>query len=377
VLVDFWRRIFGLLQKHGVKINNTWSVGAGLLVSLGLVAYALSPLPGNYLAVFLIPIVLYLNLTLLYLKAQDERTKALELERAHWTKALEAERAHWTKALEAERARWTKALEAERARSTKALEAEKAERVKAFARRDSKWYQSFSRVLTPDDERLFCTVWSEALGIPIETNHLRYLQHRVSQVENLCLGRLAGTIQDAILRVLVASSIQGNSLRFLEIGTLFGVNAVLVYDIASCFFEQVKLTMIDPLDGYYGSDKVDIGSGLPVTRTVLQRNLDRLMIPSEDYEIIQEYSTSPTAVKLAGQNTYNFVLIDGDHSYEGVKADFELYSPMLETSGYLVFDDYQRKSWPEVEQFVNEVVLESPLYEYVGASWQTIVFRKK
>lgn len=339
-----------LLQNPTLRRPRVW-LTASLLVSLALIAYSLSPFPGNYLGLFCVLIILYLNLVGLYLREKSERIEQLESQRARWTKALDE--------------------------TNKALQLEKTQRAADFTRRDSKWYQSFSRVLTADDERLFCTVWSQALQIPAEENHLRYLQHRISQIEDLCVGRLAGTIQDAILRTLVACSIQDDSLRLLEIGTLFGIHSIVMYDIASCFFEQVKLTMIDPLDGYYGSRTVDVNTGLPVTRSILQRNLDRLMIPSEHYSIIQQYSSSPTAVRLAGRQSYNYILIDGDHTYEGVKTDFELYSPMLERSGYLVFDDYQTESWPEVKHFVDEVVLDSPVYECLGASWRSIVFRRR
>jgi chemotaxis protein histidine kinase CheA len=337
-------------------------------------------------------------------RSAEALTRAIESERAHFTEALDAaiaaERSRSAEALdaamEAERSRSTealaKAMEAERTHLTEALDAtmeaerthifesiasEKAERLKSLSQRDTKWFQSFSRVLTLEDERLFCTEWSEILGVPIKANHVRYLQHRLNQVEDMCLGRLAGSVQDAILRILVASSLKSDTLQLLEIGTLFGINAIATYDILSLFFEQVKLTLIDPLDGYYGSNKVDIATALPVTRPLLQRNLASLNIPAKNYTIIQDYSNAPTAVKQAGQQSYNFIFVDGDHSYEGIKADFELYSPMLERGGYLVFDDYHRDAWPEVGQFVDEVVLNSLSFECVGTSWNTVVFRSK
>lgn len=341
-------------------------VVVAVLVSLGMVGSALTALGASYLRVGLGLTLLFFCFLIFHYRGKAARIDGLELERAHWTTLLDMERAERTKQVHAERDRWRRALELE-----------KCERVASFARRDCKWYQSFDRVLAPDDEGQFCSIWSETLGDPIEVRYLRYLQHRINKIENLCLGRLAGSVQDAILRVLVACSIKDDALRFLEIGTLFGVNAITIYDIASCFFKQVKLTMIDPLDGYYGSGKLDILTGLPVTRGVLHRNLNRLMIPAEDYSIIQEYSTSQTAVELARRENYNFVFIDGDHTYEGVRADFELYSPMLETSGYLVFDDYRSESWPGVQRFVDEVVLQSPVYESIGASWRSIVFRRR
>jgi predicted O-methyltransferase YrrM len=36
---------------------------------------------------------------------------------------------------------------------------------------------------------------------------------------------------------------------------------------------------------------------------------------------------------------YDLIFIDGDHSYDGVKTDFELYKDLLSPRGYIVFHD--------------------------------------
>jgi len=36
---------------------------------------------------------------------------------------------------------------------------------------------------------------------------------------------------------------------------------------------------------------------------------------------------------------YDFLFIDGDHSYGGVKKDFEMYSPLVKKGGLIVFHD--------------------------------------
>ena len=62
----------------------------------------------------------------------------------------------------------------------------------------------------------------------------------------------------------------------------------------------------------------------------------------------------------------DFLFIDGDHSYEGVKKDFEMYSPLVRKGGIIAFHDiipdYYTKygiktsSWAgEVYKFWNEV----------------------
>ena len=37
---------------------------------------------------------------------------------------------------------------------------------------------------------------------------------------------------------------------------------------------------------------------------------------------------------------FNWVYVDGDHSYDGVKKDLEFYYPLIKQGGYLCGDDY-------------------------------------
>ncbi len=58
----------------------------------------------------------------------------------------------------------------------------------------------------------------------------------------------------------------------------------------------------------------------------------------------------------------DFIFIDGDHSYEGVKKDFEMYSPLLENNGMVAFHDivvHPEETGCEVSKFWNEVKMKS------------------
>jgi hypothetical protein len=66
-------------------------------------------------------------------------------------------------------------------------------------------------------------------------------------------------------------------------------------------------------------------------------------------------------------NDIDVLFIDGDHSYNGVKNDFNLYSPLVKNGGYIVFDDYNdHVSSPEVKPAVNEIVSTLVGYEIIG-----------
>lgn len=53
--------------------------------------------------------------------------------------------------------------------------------------------------------------------------------------------------------------------------------------------------------------------------------------------------TSAQYAKHSGKSTYDYVYIDGDHSYEGVKHDFRTFWPKLSRGGFFVFHDISAK----------------------------------
>ncbi len=53
------------------------------------------------------------------------------------------------------------------------------------------------------------------------------------------------------------------------------------------------------------------------------------------------------------------LLIDADHSYEGVRSDFDNWSPLVADGGLIVFHDYEL---PSVARFVDGEVRKNPLF---------------
>jgi len=70
--------------------------------------------------------------------------------------------------------------------------------------------------------------------------------------------------------------------------------------------------------------------------------------PGDNYKIIEELGP------------YDLIFIDGNHTYEGVKRDFEIYSPLLNLGGIIAFHDIkdtelQRQNNCFVSKFVTEL----------------------
>jgi predicted O-methyltransferase YrrM len=61
---------------------------------------------------------------------------------------------------------------------------------------------------------------------------------------------------------------------------------------------------------------------------------------------------------ILGGAPLDYLFIDGDHSYEGVKQDFDMYSPLVRAGGLVAFHDIAGTGWARclsVERFWNEV----------------------
>ena len=62
--------------------------------------------------------------------------------------------------------------------------------------------------------------------------------------------------------------------------------------------------------------------------------------------------------RILGDEKVDFLFIDGDHTYEGVKRDFEMYSPLVKEGGIVAFHDicpHPPETKCEVSKFWNEV----------------------
>jgi len=210
----------------------------------------------------------------------------------------------------------------------------------------------------------------------IKSAYIDYLGVKSNQSEKNCIGRLATTVQDMTLRQLVVDSIGSeNPICILEIGALYGISLAILYNHACTKFPSAKIVCLDPFDGYYGQ-ALDALLNQPVNEKTFYRNMEILGVPKSDYRVIKKYSTEPEAIKEASALTFDLLIIDGDHSFEGVKFDFENYFPFVRKGGFVILDDYNAKEWPGVQKFVDEELQKINDFEYLGFCSRTAVGRK-
>jgi hypothetical protein len=233
----------------------------------------------------------------------------------------------------------------------------------------------FNRVLTTDHIATLKDNWTKRLGIGFSPSSLGYMAQRIRHLEAKSNGRLATQIEDAVLRTLVSASSKSKSLEVLEIGSLFGIGLTMIHDFAKHRFDHIHLTSIDPLDGYYDSTALDTLLQIPVNKENFWENMRLAGVPEESVTLIDRFSHEDEAIAEAAKKQYDVLVIDGDHSYGGVKADFENYIGMVKRGGYVIIDDYGSDDWPDVTAYVDNEVIGRDDLGLVGIEWRTAVFR--
>lgn len=75
------------------------------------------------------------------------------------------------------------------------------------------------------------------------------------------------------------------------------------------------------------------------------------LIPSSSHK--QETLVSTKAI--FNNELIDFLFIDGDHSYQGVKMDYDMYSPLVRSGGIIAFHDVGKNEEGGCFQFWNEI----------------------
>ena len=125
----------------------------------------------------------------------------------------------------------------------------------------------------------------------------------------------------------------------LEIGTLRGGTLFLFSNIAH---EEATLISVDlqqnPLQ-------------CRLIKSIFKKKQKIYLIQGDSHNI----ETLKKIKAILRDNKVDFLFIDGDHSYEGVKKDFEMYSPLVRKGGIIAFHDIVPFGYPTLHKFWNEV----------------------
>jgi predicted O-methyltransferase YrrM len=74
--------------------------------------------------------------------------------------------------------------------------------------------------------------------------------------------------------------------------------------------------------------------------------------------------------------SFDIILIDADHSYDGVYGDINTYLPKLKKDGHLIFHDYGCGMWTGVKQACDQAVSENKI-EFLSQHNRVAIFKIK
>jgi predicted O-methyltransferase YrrM len=140
---------------------------------------------------------------------------------------------------------------------------------------------------------------------------------------------LPGQIRSEITQLLNILA-ENPPRRVLEIGTAGGGTFYLFARVAA---KDAVLISADLPHGLFGGGYPKWRGRLIQSFGYDKQQVHLLAVDSHAPETLQRIQA------LLNPNQLDFLFIDGDHRYEGVKADFEMYSPLVRPGGLIGFHD--------------------------------------
>ena len=145
----------------------------------------------------------------------------------------------------------------------------------------------------------------------------------------------------------------------VEIGTANGGTLCIWCALAE---PQAVIVSIDLPGGVHGG-------GYPRWKSLIYR---RFAQPRQSLHLLRVDSHLPATrdqlKSILPPEGIDFLFIDGDHTYDGVKKDFEMYSPLVRRGGLVAFHDictHLPDAGCAVDEFWSEIRIQHKAWEFV------------
>lgn len=163
--------------------------------------------------------------------------------------------------------------------------------------------------------------------------------------------------------------------NIVEIGTARGGTLFLFTRIAS---DNAFVISIDQIGANYMGGYPEWKTNFYKSFAQKNQTIHLIRADSHDRETLKNLKN------ILSDKEIDFLFIDGDHSYSGVKRDFELYSPLVRNGGIIAFHDIAppKKGTYGVNEFWKEIKKELEYKEIIenrtqGWAGIGIIFIKK
>lgn len=183
-------------------------------------------------------------------------------------------------------------------------------------------------------------------------DNFEFYQKLRDEISQKIIGRICH--HNVLVLNIIVNFLNLNIRTYLEIGTHNGCSMSYVVNQTRLPIDCYGIDLFKDTLGHYKKDKLLLSNTL--------NNIQKNNVSNSSINLIQGNSTNPSTLSVLedrlGSKRIDLLFIDGDHSYKGIKLDFENYSTFLSDNAIIIFDDYNSK-WPGVIQYCDELILSS------------------
>ncbi|MFC7819142.1 class I SAM-dependent methyltransferase [Streptomyces sp. NPDC057367] len=197
-------------------------------------------------------------------------------------------------------------------------------------------------------------------------------------LESLGVGRIAGGTMNICGKLGTIPLLDPPNDEILEIGTLYGMFSAGLLRMMERDGRSPSLTIVDPFAGLQlqpGTSQPPDPTGAPVDEKAVRTNLSLAGPAGAAARIRQGYSEDPDTRAAVSDRAYGVIIVDGDHSAEGVAQDLQWAETIAAPGAVVVLDDYGDSQWPGVKEALDDRLKGETRFTFLGKAAHSAYLR--
>ncbi|QIJ64352.1 class I SAM-dependent methyltransferase [Streptomyces sp. JB150] len=189
-------------------------------------------------------------------------------------------------------------------------------------------------------------------------------------LESLGVGRIAGGTMNICGKLgTIPLLAPPDNDEILEIGTLYGMFSTGLIRMMERDGRSPGVTIVDPFAGVQlqpGTPQRPDPTGAPVDEHAVRTNLALAGPAGAAARIQRGFSEDPETRAAVSDRSYGVIVVDGDHSAEGVLADLQWAERIAAPGAVIVLDDYGDPKWPGIKEALDKHLAGETRFTYLG-----------
>ncbi|AYL37835.1 MULTISPECIES: class I SAM-dependent methyltransferase [Streptomyces] len=230
--------------------------------------------------------------------------------------------------------------------------------------------RGLSRIVSPGPlNRLHAEVGELAGDRDAAVRNVAAAYRLLVALESLGAGRVAGGTMNICGKLGTIPLLDPPNDEILEIGTLYGMFSAGLIRMMERDGRSPSVTIVDPFAGVQlqpGTPRRSDPSGTPVDEDAVRTNLALAGPAGVAARVQRGFSEDPATRAAVSDRRYGVIVVDGDHSAEGVAKDLEWAEEIAAPGGIVVLDDFGDPKWPGIEEALDKHLTGDTRFTYLG-----------